>query len=139
MSTTKLISSLLILYIAIVSSHADDRDKEIIKPVAQVWSEKNYQGATTNLTITIGGSLPCTPFPDDFKKSVRSLKVFDIVGSLLFFSGEKCGLKSAQLIVYPKQEIPDLNEVVGLPRNYSLKSYELSIAFIRYLSQKIVS
>lgn len=117
MSSTNFTPLLAILCFAIVSYYPESEEKGM--RIAQVWSEKDYQGSTANLMIL--SSIECTAFPDDFKEAVRSLKVFNTIGSVWFFKEEGC--TDLQLKMNPKQEIPNLDEVVGVPSNYSLKFY----------------
>lgn len=75
----------------------------------QFWSEKEYQGATANLSYCY--DIPCYVFPP-FPHNVSSLKVYDHAHGMLFYKHENCQPPIA-LEVDPLQEIPDLNEIEG--------------------------
>lgn len=121
MSSTKLTSLLPFLCFVIVSSYPNSQEKQIL--VAQVWSEKDYQG--TSAYLIINAVSECTPFPEHFQENVKSLKVSIAIGNVWFF--EEKGCNGLQLKTNPGQQIPDLDIVVGLPGNYSLNFFLLDI------------
>lgn len=96
-----------------------------MKVAGQIWSEKDYQGATENLTYYY--DFQCNMFPQ-FPHNILSLKVYDTVNCILFYTNWYCRNATA-LQVNPKQEIPHLNKIEepsSDPLYAPLLSFELS-------------